>query len=168
MSVDVNKPRPAAENQQEASAGKENSTAAGAAPKDDENSFEKLLEAYEGRTQSFSEGEVIRGRVIAISGGGVIVDVGFKSEGIIPIEQFTNDRGQITVKQGDSVDVFLEQTEDSNGYVVLSREKAERMKIWDEIERAYREGTVVKGRVIERIKGGLAVDIGVRAFLLGS
>ena len=72
------------------------------------------------------------------------------------------------MKEGDQIDVFLEQTEDANGHVVLSREKAERMKIWDVIERAYREGTVVKGRVIERIKGGLAVDIGVRAFLPGS
>ena len=166
MSFDVNETHPAAEEPRPDNAG-QNEAAAGAGAKEDE-SFENLLAAYEGRTQSFSEGEVIRGKVIAISGGGVIVDVGFKSEGIIPIEQFMNDRGQVTVQTGDSVDVFLEQTEDANGYVVLSREKAERMKIWDEIERAYREGTVVKGRVIERIKGGLAVDIGVRAFLPGS
>jgi small subunit ribosomal protein S1 len=133
-----------------------------------EESFENLLAAYEGRVQNFSEGEVIKGKVIALTGGGVIVDVGFKSEGIIPIEQFMDDQGRVSVKVGDSIDVFLEQTEDSNGHVVLSREKAERMKIWDEIERAYRDGSVVKGRVIERIKGGLAVDIGVRAFLPGS
>ena len=133
-----------------------------------ENDFESLLAAYEGRTQTFSEGEVIKGRVIAVSGNGVVVDVGFKSEGIIPIEQFTDEQGKVSVKVGDAIDVFLEATEDSYGYVVLSREKAERMKIWDEIERAYREGTTVKGRVIERIKGGLAVDIGVRAFLPGS
>ena len=136
--------------------------------KDDENSFEKLLEAYEGRTQSFSEGEVITGRIIAITGGNVIIDVGFKSEGVIPIEQFMNDQGQVSIKTGDSIDVFLEQTEDSHGHVVLSREKAERMKIWNEIEKAFRDGNIVKGRVIERIKGGLAVDIGVRAFLPGS
>ncbi len=93
MSLDVNKTRPAAENpsQQEASASQENIAVTGTEAKEDESSFEKLLEAYEGRTQSFSEGEVIRGRVIAISGGGVIVDVGFKSEGIIPIEQVTNE-----------------------------------------------------------------------------
>jgi len=136
--------------------------------KDDENSFEKLLEAYEGRTQSFSEGEVITGRIIAITGGNVIIDVGFKSEGVIPIEQFMNDQGQVSIQTGDSIDVFLEQTEDSHGHVVLSREKAERMKIWNEIEKAFRDGNIVKGRVIERIKGGLAVDIGVRAFLPGS
>ena len=79
-----------------------------------------------------------------------------------------DESGQTNIQVGDVVDVFLEQTEDSNGHVVLSREKAERMKVWDEIECAYREGRVVKGRVIERIKGGLAVDIGVRAFLPGS
>ena len=135
---------------------------------DAENDFKTLLAAYEGRTQRFSEGEVVKGKIIAISGGGVVVDVGFKSEGIIPLEQFLDDRGRHSIKVGDVVDVFLEQTEDASGYVVLSREKAERMKIWDEIERAYRDGSVVKGRVIERIKGGLAVDIGVRAFLPGS
>ena len=159
MSVDVNNTQPEAEDLslQKASANQENPPVTGTEANDEETSFEKLLEAYEGRTQRFSEGDVIRGRVIAISGSGVIVDVGFKSEGIIPIEQFTTDRGQVTIKAGDAIDVFLEQTEDSNGYVVLSREKAERMKIWDEIERAYKEGTVVKGRVIERIKGGLLV-----------
>src|SRR5207247_1371361 len=133
-----------------------------------EEDFKSLLAAYEGKTQTFSEGEVIKGRVIAISGSGVIVDVGFKSEGVVPLEQFLDESGRSTVKVGDMVDVFLEQTEDSEGHVVLSREKAERMKIWDVSERACRDGTVIKGRVIERIKGGLAVDIGVRAFLPGS
>jgi small subunit ribosomal protein S1 len=171
MSFDVNETHPAADTSAQpdaAAPNQQNTPAPEVGAKEDENSFETLLAAYEGRTQSFSEGEVIKGKVIAISGSGVIVDVGFKSEGIIPIEQFTNERGQVTIKQGDAVDVFLEQTEDHRGHVVLSREKAERMKIWDEIERAYREGSVVKGRVIERIKGGLAVDIGVRAFLPGS
>jgi small subunit ribosomal protein S1 len=138
------------------------------ADREAENDFKTLLAAYEGRTQRFSEGEVVKGKIIAFSGSGVVVDVGFKSEGIIPLEQFLDDRGRHSIKVGDVVDVFLEQTEDASGYVVLSREKAERMKIWDEIERAYRDGSVVKGRVIERIKGGLAVDIGVRAFLPGS
>ena len=157
MSLDVNETQPAAEKPAQPEGGSARPAPQAAAAREDENDFEKLLAAYEGRTQSFSEGEVIRGKVIAVSANGVVVDVGFKSEGIIPIEQFTNDRGQVTVKEGDSVDVFLEQTEDANGYVVLSREKAERMKVWDEIERAYREGTIVKGRVIERIKGGLAL-----------
>jgi small subunit ribosomal protein S1 len=98
----------------------------------------------------------------------VVVDVGYKSEGLIPIGEFLDEHGQVTVQPGDIVDVLLERTEDRDGYVVLSREKAEKMKIWDEVERAYTEKKVVVGRVIERIKGGLAVDIGVRAFLPGS
>ena len=74
----------------------------------------------------------------------------------------------MTVKEGDAVDVLLERTEDQNGYVVLSKDKAEKMKVWDEVEKSYRSGTTVRGRVIDRIKGGLAVDIGVKAFLPGS
>src|SRR5512147_2447920 len=112
MPLDINDARTAAGGSAEESAPTRPQSHKGADQHED-NSFEALLAAHEGRTQSFSEGEVIRGKVIAITGGGVIVDVGFKSEGIIPIEQFMNDRGQVTVKQGDSVDVFLEQTEDS-------------------------------------------------------
>ena len=98
----------------------------------------------------------------------MIVDVGYKSEGIIAVSEFLDESGEVTVQAGDIVDVLLERTEDREGYVVLSREKAEKMKIWDEVEKAYAERKVVIGRVIERIKGGLAVDIGVRAFLPGS
>src|SRR5512137_2429696 len=89
-----------------------------AARKEEDNDFAALLHAYEERAQTFSEGEVIKGRVIAISAAGVVVDVGFKSEGIIPAEQFMDDHGKLNVAVGDSVDVFLEQTENSNGYVV--------------------------------------------------
>src|ERR1700680_3900383 len=91
-----------------------------------------------------------------------------KAEGLIQVDEFLDENGEITVQPGDIVDVLLERTEDREGYVVLSREKAEKMKIWDEVEKAYAERKVVIGRVIERIKGGLAVDIGVRAFLPGS
>jgi len=167
MSFDTNDPRSLAGRASPKDSSARSDTSMGDREGSEED-FQDLLKAYEGRTQTFSEGEVIKGRVIAVSGGGVIVDVGFKSEGIIPVEQFHDESGRCSVKMGDMVDVFLEQTEDHEGHVVLSREKAERMKIWDEIERAYRDGTVVKGRVIERIKGGLAVDIGVRAFLPGS
>src|SRR5258705_12414774 len=86
---------------------------------------------------------------------------------MIAITEFLDEAGQVTVQPGDIVDVLLERTEDREGYVVLSREKAEKMKIWDEVEKAYAERKVVIGRVIERIKGGLAVDIDVRAFVAG-
>jgi small subunit ribosomal protein S1 len=134
----------------------------------DPEEYERLLDMYDVSFRNFAEGEVVRGVVLQVSESEVIVDVGYKSEGIIPIEEFRDETGKITVKRGDTVDVLLEKTEDKEGYVVLSKEKAEKMKVWDEVERAYQERRVVTGRVIERVKGGLAVDIGVRAFLPGS
>src|SRR5713226_3147951 len=113
----------------------------GAAP--DPEEFERQLDMYEVSFKNFAEGEVVKGVVLQVSDSEVIVDVGYKSEGIIPIDEFRDETGKISVKAGDTVDVLLEKTEDKEGYVVL-------------------------GRVIERVKGGLAVDIGVRAFLPGS
>jgi len=134
----------------------------------DPEEYERLLDMYDVSFKNFAEGEVVRGVVLQVSDSEVIVDVGYKSEGIIPVEEFKDETGKVTVKAGDTVDVLLEKTEDKEGYVVLSKEKAEKMKVWDDVERAYQERRVVIGRVIERVKGGLAVDIGVRAFLPGS
>ena len=130
--------------------------------------YAKLLDVYDSSFRNIAEGEVMKGTVLKVTPSEVVVDVGYKSEGIIPISEFLDERGEVTVQPGDTVDVLLERTEDREGYVVLSREKAEKMKIWDEVEKAFAERKVVIGRVIERIKGGLAVDIGVRAFLPGS
>ncbi len=130
--------------------------------------FARLLDFYDSSFRNIAEGEVVKGRVLKVNPSEVIVDVGFKSEGMIPVGEFLDEAGEITVQPGDIVDVLLERTEDREGYVVLSREKAEKMKIWDEVEKAYTDRKVVIGRVVERIKGGLAVDIGVRAFLPGS
>jgi small subunit ribosomal protein S1 len=137
-------------------------------PTIDPEEFERQLDMYEVSFKNFAEGEVVKGVVLQVSASEVIVDVGYKSEGIIPIEEFRDETGTISIKAGDIVDVLLEKTEDKEGYVVLSKEKAEKMKVWDDVERAYQERRVVTGRVIERVKGGLAVDIGVRAFLPGS
>src|SRR5438552_11055714 len=134
----------------------------------DAQEYAALLDFYDNSFRNIAEGEVVKGTVVKVTPTEVIVDVGFKSEGIIPIEEFVDEGGQVSAQPGDIVDVLLERTEDRDGYVVLSREKAEKMKIWDEVEKAYQERKVVIGRVIERIKGGLAVDIGVRAFLPGS
>jgi small subunit ribosomal protein S1 len=130
--------------------------------------YTRLVDVYDSSFRNIAEGEVMKGTVLKVTPSEVIVDVGYKSEGIIAISEFLDERGAVTVQPGDTVDVLLERTEDREGYVVLSREKAEKMKIWDEVEKAYAERKVVIGRVIERIKGGLAVDIGVRAFLPGS
>ncbi|HEY6554765.1 MAG TPA: S1 RNA-binding domain-containing protein, partial [Vicinamibacteria bacterium] len=134
----------------------------------DAEEYERLLDMYDVSFKNFAEGEVVRGIVLRVTESEVVVDVGYKSEGVIPIEEFRDETGKISIKQGETVDVLLEKTEDREGYVVLSKEKAEKMKVWDDVERAYQERRVVTGRVIERVKGGLAVDIGVRAFLPGS
>ena len=134
----------------------------------DPEEYERLLDMYDVSFKNFAEGEVVRGIVLQVSESEVIVDVGYKSEGVIPVDEFRDETGKLTIKAGDIVDVLLEKTEDKEGYVVLSKEKAEKMKVWDDVERAYQERRVVTGRVIERVKGGLAVDIGVRAFLPGS
>ena len=130
--------------------------------------YEHLLAQYENSFKNLQEGQIIRGRVLTVTPSEVIVDIGYKSVGMIPVSVFTDFSGNVLVKPGDAVDVLLERTEDQNGYVVLSKDKAEKMKVWDEVEKSYRSGSTVRGRVIDRIKGGLAVDIGVKAFLPGS
>jgi small subunit ribosomal protein S1 len=134
----------------------------------DPQEYARLVDLYDNSFRNMAEGEVVKGTVLKVTPSEVVVDVGYKSEGLVSVEEFLDENGQVTVQPGDIVDVLLERTEDREGYVVLSREKAEKMKIWDEVERAYTDHKVVIGRVIERIKGGLAVDIGVRAFLPGS
>jgi small subunit ribosomal protein S1 len=133
---------------------------------EEEENYEELMSQYGARR--FAEGEVMKGTVLKITGTDVIVDIGYKSEGVIPVAQFLDPSGGVTVAIGDVIDVLLEDTEDHDGHIVLSKEKAEKVKIWEDVERAHNENLVIRGRVIERIKGGLAVDIGVRAFLPGS
>lgn len=114
------------------------------------------------------EHQLLRGKVVAVTGNDVLVDVGLKSEGIIPLEEFTTPRGEISVKPGDEIEVFLEKLEDANGYVVLSKVKAQKMKAWEEVEAAFKENRPIRGVILDRVKGGLSVDVGVKAFLPGS
>src|SRR5258705_2034286 len=130
--------------------------------------FGQLLDQFEQEQASLQEGEVVRGIVVGISERGVVIDFGYKSEGIVNPAEFT-ENGVITVKPGDEVEVLVKSMETADGLPVLSRADAVRMKAWDDLEKAYRDGTSVKGRVIDRIKGGLRVDIdGIAAFLPGS
>jgi small subunit ribosomal protein S1 len=114
----------------------------------------------------FEEGEVVRGRVVHVGTSEVLVDVGYKSEGSIPIEEFQ--RSGRLPKVGEEIDVYLESKEDSEGLIVLSKEKADKIRVWDVITQAFDKGIAVEGRVAEVVKGGLAVDVGVKAFLPGS
>ena len=130
-----------------------------------ESSFAEL---FSQGPKSAKEGEVARGTILSIDEEFVQVDIGFKSEGLVAAWEFMEDDGTMTVKVGDVVDVLVEDAEDEDGRIVLSKEKAERLKIWDEISLAYDEDRAVEGAIIARVKGGLSVDIGVKAFLPGS
>ncbi len=134
----------------------------------DKLSYEELAALYDDSMRNLAEGEIVAGRVIHVTGSDVIVDIGFKSEGLISIDEFRDRDGKVAVNIGDTVEVLLEQTEDQDGHIMLSKQKAERMRIWNTVEEAYRDGKVITGRVVERIKGGLTVDVGLRAFLPGS
>ena len=114
------------------------------------------------------EGDIVKGTVVQVTKDYAVVDIGYKSEGQIPISEFTNPRGEVTVKDGDPVEVLLESRENDTGMVVLSKEKADKMRIWDEISAACERDEIVKGTIVGRVKGGLSVDIGVKAFLPGS
>jgi small subunit ribosomal protein S1 len=130
--------------------------------------FGQLLDQFEQEQAAFQEGEVVRGTVVGITERGVVIDFGYKSEGIVNPAEFT-ENGELTVKRGDEVDVLVKSMETHEGFPVLSRADAVRMKAWDDLEKAFNEGTSIKGRIIERIKGGLRVDVdGIAAFLPGS
>ena len=130
--------------------------------------FGQLLDQFEQEQSSLQEGEVVRGTVVGITERGVVIDFGYKSEGIVNQNEFMED-GQITVKPGDEVDVLVKNMETGEGFPLLSRADAVRLRAWDDLEKAFNENTPVKGRVAERIKGGLRVDVdGIAAFLPGS
>jgi small subunit ribosomal protein S1 len=133
----------------------------------DTESFEYLYQ--QSLQNEFKQGEVVKnGTVIAFKGDYVIVDIGFKSEGSIALEEFLDSDGHLTVEIGDKVDVYLEAVENEDGSIQLSKEKADKLKIWDEISKACEADEIIEGQVISRVKGGLQVDIGVKAFLPGS
>jgi small subunit ribosomal protein S1 len=132
----------------------------------DEDEYKRLLEMYDGTIRDIKEGEIVTGTVLSVTKDDVIVDVGFKSEGIIPLAEFTE---PINIAVGDTLDVYLEQIEDANGQLILSKQKADFVRVWDRIRDIHDAGEQVKGKVVRRIKGGLVVDImGVDAFLPGS
>ncbi len=135
----------------------------------DSSEFETLLKESFDREKKFKSGEVVPGRIVSVTDETVLVDIGFKSEGSIDIHEFERDQeGKYQVLPGDELLVYIESLEDDNGHLVLSKEKADRFKIWDEIAEVYDKGAIIEGTVVDRVKGGLVVDIGVKAFLPGS
>lgn len=131
-----------------------------------ETEYNDLKKLYEGSMGKISEGEIVKGRIVHIGESDVSVDIGFKSEGIVPLAEFTNPD---ELKVGDEVEVFLESVENKDGQLVLSRKRADFMRIWERVTKAFETGEVLQGRCVRRIKGGIVVDLlGIDAFLPGS
>jgi len=140
----------------------------------EEMDFAAALESFEAEQSAAeaaapAEDHIQKGTVVKLTDKYVVVDVGFKSEGMVPIAQVIGRDGQPRFKPGDSIDVVIDRGETEEGYVLLSHEKAARVRVWDDIEKAYNDKSTIKGFVVDRVKGGLSVDVGgVRAFLPGS
>ena len=126
-----------------------------------------LAALYEETFRNIEEGTITEGRVVNIQRERVLIDIGYKSEGMIPADQFSNEEMQ-SLAVNDTIQVYIEQCEDSDGNLLLSKEKADKMKVWEDLEVAHRDDKEVQGKVLSRIKGGMMVDIGVKAFLPGS
>ncbi|MCO4792760.1 MAG: 30S ribosomal protein S1 [Bacteriovoracaceae bacterium] len=128
--------------------------------------FEVALDTTE--VKDFKEGEVFKGLVVNVGQDYVLIDIGYKQEGLVPVKEFMNYDGTCKIKDGDEIEVYLEKLESHLGNLVLSKDKAEILKAWDKISEACESGTPLQGTVIAKVKGGLSVDIGVKAFLPGS
>jgi small subunit ribosomal protein S1 len=126
-----------------------------------------LAALYEETFKNLEEGTITEGRIVAVTKDKVVVDIGYKSEGMIPNDQFSTEELQ-NIKVGDRLQVYIEECEDADGNLVLSKEKADKMKIWEELEQLFNDGKSIDGKIVARIKGGMMVDIGVKAFLPGS
>jgi len=132
-----------------------------------EDQFKQFFDDYMG-DQGIKEQSVVTGQVIAISSDWVTIDINYKAEGLIPLSEFKTQEGEAKVEIGDKVDVYFDQIGGDDGALVLSKEKADLMKAWEEISGAVERDEIVTGKIIARVKGGLSVDIGVKAFLPGS
>ncbi|OQW53506.1 MAG: 30S ribosomal protein S1 [Proteobacteria bacterium SG_bin7] len=120
------------------------------------------------KDRDFGVGDIVKGTVVEVTPDYVLVDINYKSEGMIPISEFRSVEGQQAVNVGEAVEVFIDKIENDNGMLVLSKDKADMMRAWDDISRAHENEELIEGTVIAKVKGGLSVDIGVKAFLPGS
>jgi small subunit ribosomal protein S1 len=135
---------------------------------EEEETMENLMELYEESFKRFAEGEVVNGKIISVDKDYVLVDIGYKSEGQIRIHEFIDEDGNVGAAVGDVIEVMVEWWDDEEEVVVLSKEKAVKVKVWEEIKKAHDDDGIVEGTIVSRVKGGFSVDIGVQAFLPGS
>ncbi len=126
----------------------------------DTDSLAQLTDLYEESLKQYQEGEVVSGRIVAIDKDYIIVDIGYKCEGHIPIQEFVGPNGEITAKVGDQVDVLLERRDDEEDVILLSKEKASKIKIWEEISRAYQEDGEIEGTIVAKVKAGCPLTWG--------
>ena len=133
----------------------------------DRDQFAALFDQYL-EQKSIKEQTVVTGKVIAIEGDWVTVDIGYKAEGAITRNEFLNEDGEVSIEVGSDVDVYLDSMSEGDGTLSLSKRRADQMKAWEDIAQAHEAGETVSGHIISRVKGGLSVDIGVKAFLPGS
>jgi small subunit ribosomal protein S1 len=132
------------------------------------DSMESVMDMYEESFKRFAEGEVVTGRIISIDKDQVLIDIGYKSEGQVRVQEFLDENGDITANVGDTIEVMVEWWDDEDERVLLSKDKAANIKVWESIKTSYDEEGTVKGTITNRVKGGFSVDIGVPAFLPGS
>jgi small subunit ribosomal protein S1 len=137
-------------------------------PQDPGDSMESVMDMYEESFKRFAEGEVVTGRVISIDKDHVLVDIGYKSEGQVRIQEFLDQSGNVTAEIGDAIEVMVEWWDDEDERVLLSKDKAANIKVWEAVKKSYDEEGTVKGTITNRVKGGFSVDIGVPGFLPGS
>ena len=137
-------------------------------PGEDTQDTDNFSELYEESLKSIQEGEVVKGEIVQVDKEYVLVDIGYKSEGQISIQEFIDSEGNLAAKVGDKVEVLLERREDAEGTIRLSKEKAAKIKVWDKIKDIYENDGTIQGTIISRVRGGLSVDIGLQAFLPGS
>ena len=135
---------------------------------EDVESMESLMDLYDESFKRFAEGGIVSGKIILIEKDYVLVDIGYKSEGQIRIHEFRDENGNVTIEVGDTVEVMVERWNDEEECVVLSKEKAAKIKIWEDIKKSFDNDETIEGVILSRVKGGFSVDIGVQAFLPGS
>src|SRR5690606_8146998 len=135
--------------------------------KSEKGDFENLFEASM-KEQDFKDGVVVTGTVVEVQSHYVLVDINYKSEGLIAINELRIVDGVREVKAGDKVEVLIDRIENENGMIVLSKDKADMLRAWTDISKAAENEEVIEGTVVAKVKGGLSVDIGVKAFLPGS
>jgi small subunit ribosomal protein S1 len=127
--------------------------------------FEKLLNEKMG---SLKPGKVVSGRIVNVNREMVTIDIGFKSDGVVPVQQFTDPEGKINAAIGETIEVYIIALENEHGQLLLSKERADQKRVWDLVENTFKSGSTISGKVVQKVKGGLQVDIGIPAFLPGS